>query len=105
QVNVAGEVNAASIATTDSVAVTITINEVTLAKALTELKALKSKAKEVVIQKLKPVKPKKKDQIRLDEEAALKLQAELQAEYKEEQRLTRDKTQKELGANIALIET
>nr|GEV94530.1 hypothetical protein [Tanacetum cinerariifolium] len=48
-----------------------------------------------------PVKPKKKDQIRLDEEVALNLQAE----FDEEQRLAREKTKKELEANISLIET
>nr|GEX51054.1 hypothetical protein [Tanacetum cinerariifolium] len=120
-----------SIATTDSAAATITIDEVTLAKALAELKASKPKVKGVVIQEpsettttittniisLKsqdkdkgimveePMKPKKKDQIRLDEEAALKLQAELQTEFKAEQRLAREKYKKELEANIALIET
>nr|GEV08336.1 putative ribonuclease H-like domain-containing protein [Tanacetum cinerariifolium] len=62
QVNVVSEVNVASIATTDSDAVTITIDEVTLAKALAELKALKPKT-------------------------------------------CKRKTQKELEANIALIET
>nr|GEV03524.1 hypothetical protein [Tanacetum cinerariifolium] len=130
QVNVAGEVNVASIATTDSAAVIITIDEVTLAKALAELKASKPKVKWVVSQDPsetktttktisskqsqdkgkgimveEPMKPKKKDQIRLDEEAALKLQAELQVEFDEEQRLTREKAQKELKVNIALIET
>nr|GFB83015.1 hypothetical protein [Tanacetum cinerariifolium] len=102
------------------------IYEVTLAQALTELKTLKPKVKGFVIQepsestitittipkqKLQdkgkgimveePVKSKKKDQIRLDEEAALKLQAE----FDEEQRLVREKAQKELEANITLIET
>nr|GFA33700.1 hypothetical protein [Tanacetum cinerariifolium] len=130
EVSVAGEVNVASIATTVSVASTITTEEVTLAKALAELKALKPKVKGVFIQELsesitttttisskksqdkgkaimveEPVKLKKKDQIRLDEEAALKLQAELQAEFDEEQRLAREKAQKELEVNIALIET
>nr|GEU92007.1 hypothetical protein [Tanacetum cinerariifolium] len=91
-VNDAGEVNAASIATTDSAAATITINEVILAKALVELKASKSKAKGVVIQSQKNLSSqKKKDQIRLDEEAALKLQAELQDEFEEEQRLARER--------------
>nr|GEY89698.1 putative reverse transcriptase domain-containing protein [Tanacetum cinerariifolium] len=47
------------------------------------------------------VKLKKKDQIRLDEETALKLQAEFN---KEEQRFARG-AQKELEANISLIET
>nr|GFB98331.1 hypothetical protein [Tanacetum cinerariifolium] len=92
QANTAGEVNDASITTTDSAAATITTEEVTLAKALVELKASKHK-------------PKKKDQIRLDEEATLKLQAELQAKFKEEKDLKEKKAQKELEANIALIET
>nr|GEU58100.1 hypothetical protein [Tanacetum cinerariifolium] len=46
-------------------------------------------------------KSDEKDQIRLDEEATLKLQAE----FDEEQRLAREKAKKELEANIALIET
>nr|GEX35083.1 hypothetical protein [Tanacetum cinerariifolium] len=78
------------------------INEDTLAKALAELKTSKPKAKggkAIMIEE--PVKPKKKDQIRLDEEAALKLQAK----FDEEQRLAREKAKKELEANIALIET
>ncbi|GJX58064.1 hypothetical protein Tco_0289454 [Tanacetum coccineum] len=51
---------------------------------------------------IEPVKPiKKKDLIRLDEEAALKLQAK----FDEEERLTREKVEKEKEANIALIET
>nr|GEV35150.1 hypothetical protein [Tanacetum cinerariifolium] len=48
-----------------------------------------------------PVKLKKKEQIRLDEEAALRLQAE----FDEEERLVRERAQKEQEANIALIET
>ncbi|GKA92172.1 hypothetical protein Tco_0814097 [Tanacetum coccineum] len=49
-----------------------------------------------------PVKPiKKKDIIKLDEEAALKLQAK----FDEEERLPREKAEKEKEANIALIET
>nr|GEU64357.1 hypothetical protein [Tanacetum cinerariifolium] len=78
EVSVAGEVNAACIATTD-------------------------KGKAIMIEE--HVKPKKKKQIRLDEEVALKLQAELQAEFDEEQRLAREKAQKELEANTALIKT
>nr|GEV11225.1 hypothetical protein [Tanacetum cinerariifolium] len=87
------------------------IDEVTLAQALTELKTSKPKAKGVVIQDLseslttttiipkqksqdkgkgimveEPVKLKKKDQIRLDEEASLKLQVEFDEEV---QRLAR----------------
>nr|GEX40547.1 hypothetical protein [Tanacetum cinerariifolium] len=48
-----------------------------------------------------PMKPKKKDQFRLDEEVALKLQAG----FDEQERLTREKAKKEQEANIALIET
>nr|GEU36360.1 hypothetical protein [Tanacetum cinerariifolium] len=48
-----------------------------------------------------PVNPKKKDQIRLDEEAALKLQAE----FDEKERLVRQKAKNEQEANIALIKT
>nr|GEW48954.1 hypothetical protein [Tanacetum cinerariifolium] len=80
-VNAAGEVNAASIATTDSAAATITTKYVTLVKALVELKASnpkKSQDKGKAIMVKEPVKLEKKEQIRLDEEAALKLQAELQ---------------------------
>nr|GEY39340.1 hypothetical protein [Tanacetum cinerariifolium] len=47
-----------------------------------------------------PMKPKKKDQIRLDEEAAKKLHAK----FDEEERLKREKAKKEERANIALIE-
>nr|GEW15937.1 hypothetical protein [Tanacetum cinerariifolium] len=45
--------------------------------------------------------PKKNDQIRLDEEAALKLQVE----FDEEERLARERAKKEQEANIALIVT
>nr|GEW95160.1 retrovirus-related Pol polyprotein from transposon TNT 1-94 [Tanacetum cinerariifolium] len=51
EVHAAGEINAASIATTDSAATTITTKEVTLAKALAKLKASKPKVdddKEIV---------------------------------------------------------
>nr|GEW90945.1 uncharacterized mitochondrial protein AtMg00810-like [Tanacetum cinerariifolium] len=102
------------------------INEVTLAQAFTELKTLKPKAKWVVIQEPsesltttriipkqksqdngkgimveEPVRHKKKDQVRLDEKVALKLQVE----FTEEEILARERAQKEQEANIALIET
>ncbi|GJX44704.1 hypothetical protein Tco_0261380 [Tanacetum coccineum] len=48
---------------------------------------------------IEPVK--KKDQILLDEETALNLQAE----FDEEERLAREKAEKEQEANIALVET
>ncbi|GJS66581.1 hypothetical protein Tco_0681145 [Tanacetum coccineum] len=57
------------------------------------------KGKGIMIEE--PVKPmKKKVQIMLDEEAALKLQTE----FDEEERLVREKAKKEKEANIALIE-
>ncbi|GJZ44427.1 hypothetical protein Tco_0591682 [Tanacetum coccineum] len=57
------------------------------------------KGKGIMIEE--PVKPmKKKVQTMLDEEAALKLQAE----FDEEERLAREKAEKEKEANIALIE-
>nr|GEX83375.1 reverse transcriptase domain-containing protein [Tanacetum cinerariifolium] len=92
EVNAAGEVNVASIAITISAAATITNEEVTLAKALAELKASKPKVKGVFTQEPKPVRPKLKDQIMLDEEVALKLQAELQAKFDKEQRPKRRKS-------------
>nr|GEX51236.1 hypothetical protein [Tanacetum cinerariifolium] len=98
---------------------TISIDEATLAQALVELKHVKpkTKAKGIVfhepeesttttaaaIPKSKsqdkgkskmieePSKLKKKDQIQLDEEVALKLQAELQAEFDKEQRLAAER--------------
>nr|GEZ14727.1 hypothetical protein [Tanacetum cinerariifolium] len=56
------------------------------------------KGKGIMIEE--PVKPKKKDQIRLDEEAAKKLQAA----FDKEERLAIKKAKKEERANIALIE-
>nr|GEU94612.1 hypothetical protein [Tanacetum cinerariifolium] len=106
QVNAASEVTAASITTIDSAAATITIDEVTMAQALMKIKSTKPKAKGLVLQdpsesrttttisskksqdkgKAKiikePLKLKKKDQIMLDEEVVLKLQAYLQDKEK-----------------------
>nr|GEW32312.1 hypothetical protein [Tanacetum cinerariifolium] len=108
------------------VAATISTDEITLAQALVEIKTSNPKAKGVVIQVPsesitttttisskksqdkgksimieEPMKPKKKDQVRLDEEVTLKLQAKFD---KEEQRLARESAKKEQEANIALIE-
>nr|GEZ18380.1 hypothetical protein [Tanacetum cinerariifolium] len=90
-VSAVGEVIAASIATTVSAAATITADEITLAQALVEIKTSKpkdkgDKGKAIMIEE--PMKPKKKDQIRLDEKAALKLQAKFN---EEEQRLARER--------------
>ncbi|GJX12128.1 hypothetical protein Tco_0201987 [Tanacetum coccineum] len=121
-VSTGGDATTVSAATTTTATIT-TIDDITLAQALIEIKSAKPKEKGVVIQELgestitissqqsqdkgkgiliEPVKPmKKKDLIRLDEEAALKLQDE----FDEEERLAREKAKKEKEANIALIET
>nr|GEU33177.1 hypothetical protein [Tanacetum cinerariifolium] len=106
---------------------TITTEEITLAQALKALKTSKPKVKWTVIQEQEEpcksttttiakqqsqdkgkgimikehVKPKKKDQIRLDEEASKRLQAE----FDKKERISRKKAQKEKEVNIALIET
>ncbi|GKE84983.1 hypothetical protein Tco_1558725 [Tanacetum coccineum] len=92
-------VSAASAKTTVSTATTTiatikTVDDITLAQALEEMKS-----KGLLIEPAKPMK--KKDLIRLDEETALNLQAE----FDEEERLLREKAEKEEEANISLIET
>nr|GEU64355.1 hypothetical protein [Tanacetum cinerariifolium] len=64
-----------------------------------QLSKAKDKGKAKMI---KPEKPKRKDQIMIDEEVARNLEAQMQAELKEEERLARQKEEK---ANIALIES
>ncbi|GKE67859.1 hypothetical protein Tco_1522020, partial [Tanacetum coccineum] len=110
---------------TAATTVTITTEEITLAQALETLKTSKTKVKWIVFQERgkstttttissqqsqdkgkgimieEPVKPmKKKVQIMLDEEVALKLQAK----FDKEERLAREKDEKEKEANITLIE-
>ncbi|GKC90434.1 hypothetical protein Tco_1151083 [Tanacetum coccineum] len=109
------------VVTTVSPTKTTTANDLTLAQTLIEIRSSKSKVKGVVIgeqsesttrtrpQQLpskdkgkgimkEPEKPtKKKDQIRHDEEVAQRLQAQMQAELEEEDRLVR---QREEEANI-----
>nr|GEZ82973.1 hypothetical protein [Tanacetum cinerariifolium] len=68
-----------------------------------EVDVAQDKGKSIMIKE--PVKLKKKYQIMLDEEIALKSQAKLQAEFNKEQRLARERAQKELEPNIALMET
>ncbi|GJX58620.1 hypothetical protein Tco_0290010 [Tanacetum coccineum] len=105
-----------------SAATTITTKEITLAKALANLKSTKPKAKGIVFKepgesttttlipskiqdkgKGKMVEPEpvkklsKKDQLKLDEEIALKLQAKID----EEERLARGKAQQIKKVNIA----
>nr|GEV95504.1 hypothetical protein [Tanacetum cinerariifolium] len=81
---------------TDVITSQISMDEVTLAKALIDIKTSKPKAKGIVIQEQRGLK----DQIMIDEEVARKLKAEMQAELEEEERLVR---QKEEETNIALV--
>nr|GEY47928.1 retrovirus-related Pol polyprotein from transposon TNT 1-94 [Tanacetum cinerariifolium] len=73
-----------------SAATTVTTKELTLAQ---------DKGKRIMIKE--HVKPKKKDQIMVDEKAAKRLKAE----FDEEERFARERAQKEQETNIALIET
>ncbi|GJR07532.1 putative ribonuclease H-like domain-containing protein [Tanacetum coccineum] len=109
----AGEVvTTASVEDSD---VPTTIEEITLAQTLIQIKAAKPKvvttaattttttrptAKGVVVQE--PIPLKRKDQIALDEQIARDIQAKLDAELIEEQKLAR---KQEEEANIALIES
>nr|GEW53052.1 hypothetical protein [Tanacetum cinerariifolium] len=116
------EVNTAAIASQ------ISMDEIILAKALIDIKISKPKAKGIVIQEpsetptptpidssqqpskakdkgkakiIKPEKPlKRKDQIMIDEEVAKNLEAQMQAELEDKERLAR---QKEEETKIALI--
>ncbi|GJU82355.1 hypothetical protein Tco_1284720 [Tanacetum coccineum] len=102
QVSAASDkVSTASAATTVSAATITTTDDLTLAQSLQELKTTKpeEKGKGIWIEPENPLK--KKDQILLDEETALRLQAE----FDEEERLARESAEKEQEANIALIET
>ncbi|GKE16692.1 hypothetical protein Tco_1424269 [Tanacetum coccineum] len=119
-VSAAGDIVSAATTTTATIK---TVDDITLAQALKEMKSTKPKKKGVIIQELgestttissqqsqdkgkwiliEPVKPmNKKDQIRIDEETAINLQAE----FDKEERLIREKAEKEEEANVALIET
>ncbi|GJX48970.1 putative ribonuclease H-like domain-containing protein [Tanacetum coccineum] len=126
--NFVEEVVDAAQVSTAAKTVTITTEEITLAQALKALKTSKPMMKGIVFQEPgestttkstptissqqsqdkgkgimieEPVKPtKKKVQIMLDEEVALKLQAK----FDEEERLAREKAKKEKEVNIALTE-
>ncbi|GJY10626.1 putative ribonuclease H-like domain-containing protein [Tanacetum coccineum] len=99
-VSTAGDATIVSAATTTTATIT-TVDDITLAQALMEIKSTKpkekgDKGKGIMIEPVKPIK--KKDQIRLDEEAALKLQAE----FDEEERLAREKAEKEKKSQYCL---
>ncbi|GKC04305.1 hypothetical protein Tco_0995915 [Tanacetum coccineum] len=72
----------------------------TLSSSQSQLSQVKDKGKGKMVEPEVPLK--KKDQVALDEEMARNLEAQLQAELIEEERLAR---QKEEEANIALIES
>ncbi|GKB60577.1 hypothetical protein Tco_0916763 [Tanacetum coccineum] len=79
----------------------VSTEEITLAQALADLKSTKPKAKGISFREPEPEKPlKKKDQLKLDEEIALKLQAEID----EEEIIDRAEEEKIDEANIALTE-
>ncbi|GJX29292.1 uncharacterized mitochondrial protein-like protein [Tanacetum coccineum] len=103
RVSTAGDATTVSAATTTTATIK-TVDDITLAQALMEIKSIKpkekgDKCKGILIELVKPIK--KKDLIRLDEEDALKLQAE----FDEEERLAREKAKKEKKSQIALIKT
>nr|GEX12147.1 hypothetical protein [Tanacetum cinerariifolium] len=130
-INVAQDSVAGGIVSTASAAITVsaattttaiitTIDDITLAQALEEIKSIKPKEKGIDIQELDkstPIKSsqqskykgkgifiesvKRKDKIRFDEETALKLQAA----FDEEERIKREKAKKVEESNIDLIET
>ncbi|GJS98249.1 hypothetical protein Tco_0819419 [Tanacetum coccineum] len=72
----------------------------TFSSSQSQLLQVKDKGKGIMVEPEVPLK--KKDQVALDEEMARNLEAQLQAELIEEERLAR---QKEEEANIALIES
>ncbi|GKF05655.1 hypothetical protein Tco_0036323, partial [Tanacetum coccineum] len=72
----------------------ITYEEITLAQALMEIRSKGILVEEPMVE---PVKLKRKEQIRIDEELALKLQAE----EEEEERLLREKAQQIEKDNVA----
>ncbi|GJR73573.1 hypothetical protein Tco_0085938, partial [Tanacetum coccineum] len=98
------EVNTAEVATDSTTATTV--DKLTLAQTLIEIKAAKPKAvtrpkvkdkgKAKMVELEKPLK--KKDHITYDQEVALNLKAQLDAELEEEEKLAR---QREEDANIA----
>ncbi|GJT72464.1 ribonuclease H-like domain-containing protein [Tanacetum coccineum] len=96
--NVVEEIVDAAQVSTAATTVTITTEEVTLSQALADLKSTKPKAKGIAFREPEPEKPlKKKDQLKLDEEIALKLQAEID----EEEIINRAEKEKIDEANIA----
>nr|GEV98581.1 hypothetical protein [Tanacetum cinerariifolium] len=105
EVSVVGEVNAASIATTVSVAATIITKEITLAKALVKIKTSKPKTKRIVLQVLSY-------STTTTTTTTTKIISLKQSQDKDKgimnlrkNKYLQERAQKELEANIALIET
>ncbi|GJR44512.1 hypothetical protein Tco_1312615 [Tanacetum coccineum] len=109
-VTTAGEVvTTANVEVTAASALTTTIDELTLAQTLIEIKEAKPKAVTTAATTTTTTRPKAKgvvvqepNQIALDEEVTRNFEAQLQAELEEEERLARQKKEK---ATIALIES
>ncbi|GJZ61782.1 hypothetical protein Tco_0617919 [Tanacetum coccineum] len=99
-------VTTANVEFTTASALTTTIDELTLAQTLIEIKAAKPKVVTFATTTTTISRPKargvKKDQIKMDKEVARNLEAQLQAELEEEERISR---LKEEEANIALLES
>ncbi|GKA24426.1 hypothetical protein Tco_0710459 [Tanacetum coccineum] len=94
--NVVEEIVDVAQVSTTATTFTITTEEVTLTHALADLKSTKPKAKGIAFREPELEKPlKKKDQLKLDEEIVLKLQAEID----EEERIPRAKEEKIDEAN------
>ncbi|GKA07570.1 hypothetical protein Tco_0686794 [Tanacetum coccineum] len=104
QVSAVGDIDStASAATTVSAATTTTatiktVDNITLAQALEEIKSTKPKKKGVVIQELGESTKTISSQLSSQ-------QSQEKAEFDEEERLAREKAKEEEEANIALIET
>ncbi|GKC42045.1 hypothetical protein Tco_1059767 [Tanacetum coccineum] len=97
KVSTASTVTTASATTTTTATIT-TVDDITLAQALEEMKSTKPKQKRVVIQELGESTTTKSSQLSSQ-------QSQDKAEFDEEERLAREKAEKEQEANIALIET
>ncbi|GJU28696.1 hypothetical protein Tco_1167317 [Tanacetum coccineum] len=88
EVSTADPVTTASVEVTTANATKTTDDDLTLAQTLIEIRSARPKAKGIVFREQEPKKPiKRKDQIRHDEEVSLRLQAQMQAELEEEDRL------------------
>ncbi|GJV43770.1 putative ribonuclease H-like domain-containing protein [Tanacetum coccineum] len=98
QDSAAGDIVSTASAATTTTATIKTVDDITLAQALEEMKSTKPKKKGVVIQELG------ESTIIISSQLSSQ-QSQEKAEFDEEERLAREKAEKEEEANIALIET